>query len=95
MGGGCVCVLANKMDCVEEEERGYVMERLRSCMGRRGMGEETGLFGISAVTGEGVEGFVDWVKEGIPREVWLYAEDDVMDMPMRQRLRRRLRGSVN
>ena len=82
--GGGVCVLANKMDCVEEEERGYVMERLRSYMGRCGMGEETRLFGISAVTGEGVEGFVDWVKEGMPRGVWLYAEDDVTDMPMRQ-----------
>lgn len=41
-------------------------------------------FMISAATGDGVEDMARYLAETLPEGAWLYPEDDVTDLPMRQ-----------
>ncbi|SES04325.1 GTP-binding protein Era [Tranquillimonas rosea] len=41
-------------------------------------------FLISAEKGSGVDDLRTWLAEGLPEEPWLYPEDQIADLPMRQ-----------
>lgn len=79
-----VLVCGNKMDMIPEEDHAFVRERLMMIMEGYGLtevGAET--FMMSAKEGMGVQEMENWVVERMPRGNWLYAEDDLTDMPMR------------
>lgn len=41
-------------------------------------------FMISALNGEGCPELVEWIGQGLPQGPWLYPEEDISDLPLRQ-----------
>lgn len=78
-------VCANKMDIVKRESREKVIHLISEMMSYFDLPQESiPIFPISARHGDRVEPFQKWVVSHMPRGPWLYAEDDMTDMPSRQ-----------
>eukprot|EP00177_Eucheuma_denticulatum_P006404 GFKZ01011687.1.p1 GENE.GFKZ01011687.1~~GFKZ01011687.1.p1 ORF type:complete len:380 (-),score=49.47 GFKZ01011687.1:977-2116(-) len=79
-----VLVCGNKMDMIPEEDHPFVRERFGRVMDGCGLTEVGAVtLMMSAKEGMGLEEMGNWVVERMPRGNWLYAEDDLTDMPMR------------
>lgn len=79
-----VCVCANKIDAVPENERDFVRGKMQLVMDSLGLpGAEVCLFLTSARFGDGIGEFSRWVTDNMPSGQWLYPEDDLTDMPAR------------
>lgn len=79
-----ILVCANKVDAVPEEEHAFVEEKMGTVMRAHGLQDvNASMLTISARHGHRVEELVDWVVERMPKGNWLYAEDDLTDMPAR------------
>lgn len=79
-----ILVCANKVDAVPEEEHAFLKERMGTVMRAHGLEDvDASLLIMSAKYGHGVKEMVDWVVERMPKGNWLYAEDDLTDMPAR------------
>lgn len=79
-----LCVLANKMDVIPPGERAAVGRKVAALMGEFDLVEdEVEVFPISALKGDGVDAFTQWVVERMPKGPWMYPDDDLTDMNAR------------
>lgn len=81
-----LCIVANKMDMVRGPAR---RERVNAAVDflLEEIGvppEDATVLSLSARTGDGVDELLDWAGQVVPKGPWLYDEDAVTDMPMRQ-----------
>jgi GTPase len=71
-------LLLNKIDAVKRE----TLLVLAADANARAKFER--IFMISALTGDGVDDLLAWLAAAVPEGPWLYPEDEVSDMPLRQ-----------
>ncbi|VAW12585.1 GTP-binding protein Era [hydrothermal vent metagenome] len=76
-GGGAPVLLLNKIDLVPRDTLlALIAEFNQVCA-------FTETFPVSALTGEGVEEFLDYLARNVPEGHWLYPGDQVTDVPLR------------
>ena len=71
-------LVLNKIDTVERSSLLALSQKANELAGF----EQT--FMISALKGDGCEDLLDWLAEKMPQSPWLYPEDEISDVPMRQ-----------
>jgi GTP-binding protein Era len=71
-------LVLNQVDTVKKE----VLLTLAAAANERTPFEQT--FMISALNGDGCADLLDWLAEAVPKGPWLYPEDQVSDLPLRQ-----------
>lgn len=71
-------LLLNKIDALKREQ----LLALAADANARATFERT--FMISALTGDGLPDLTAWLATALPEGPWLYPEDEVSDMPLRQ-----------
>jgi GTP-binding protein Era len=71
-------LILNKIDTVKREN----LLVLADAANKRLPFERT--FMISALSGDGCDAMLDWLAEAVPEGPWLYPEDQVSDLPLRQ-----------
>ena len=75
---GDAVLILNKVDQVPREN----LLALSQAINEAGTFRET--FMISALKGDGVEDLTDYFAASVPEGVWMFPEDQLSDMPMRQ-----------
>ena len=70
-------LLLNKIDLIKRERLLALSQTLNET------GVFTATFMISALTGDGVEALLGYLKEHVPAGPWLYPEDQISDLPGR------------
>lgn len=71
------CLLLNKVDLVKKD----VLLSLTHSIGQAGQFDR--VFMISALSGDGVDAFRDYLVDKAPAGPWLFPEDQISDAPMR------------
>ena len=71
-------LVLNKIDTVERSSLLALSQKANELAGF----EQT--FMISALKGDGCEDLLDWLAGKMPQGPWLYPEDEISDVPMRQ-----------
>lgn len=71
-------LVLNKIDTVERSSLLALSQKANELAGF----EQT--FMISALKGDGCEDLLDWLAGKMPQSPWLYPEDEISDVPMRQ-----------
>jgi GTPase len=71
-------LILNKIDAVKRDSLLALSDELN----RKLSFERT--FMVSALTGDGIEALVEWLANAVPQGPWLYPEDEVSDLPLRQ-----------
>ena len=71
-------LILNKIDTVRRES----LLALSAAANERASFERT--FMVSALTGDGCADLLDWLAGAVPEGPWLYPEDQVSDLPLRQ-----------
>lgn len=71
-------LILNKIDLVRRDELLALADAANKAAGF----ERT--FMVSATTGDGLDDLVAWLAEAVPAGPWLYPEDEVSDVPLRQ-----------
>ncbi len=71
-------LILNKIDAVKRENLLVLTDNAN----KRIEFERT--FMISALNGDGCGDFLDWLADAVPEGPWLYPEDQVSDLPLRQ-----------
>ena len=71
-------LVLNKVDAVKRERLLGLADELN----KAGRFERT--FMVSALTGDGLDAFLAWLAETVPAGPWLYPEDEISDVPLRQ-----------
>jgi GTP-binding protein Era len=71
-------LVLNKIDTVKKE----ALLSLTVAANERVPFEQT--FMVSALNGDGCTDLVNWLAEAVPKGPWLYPEDQVSDLPLRQ-----------
>lgn len=78
------CIVLNKIDTVEAENRDEFVAAFRRALDKMEIdGAAATVFPLSALENSGVDEFSAWVRDHMPPGPWLYPEDDLTDMPMR------------
>lgn len=80
---GKLSVLVNKIDAIPNEERDGVMGKISEMLEDFGLVDEVDVFPISALHGDGIADFTDWVVQRMPPGPWMYPADDLTDMNAR------------
>ncbi|MBZ0228537.1 MAG: GTPase Era [Bauldia sp.] len=71
-------LVLNKVDAVKRERLLGLADELNKAASF----ERT--FMVSALTGDGLDAFLAWLAETVPAGPWLYPEDEISDVPLRQ-----------
>ncbi|MEM7461857.1 MAG: GTPase Era [Pseudomonadota bacterium] len=71
-------LVINKIDCVPREQLLEITQKAND------IAEFDTTFMISALNGDGCRDLLDWLTSQLPEGPWLYPEDDISDLPMRQ-----------
>jgi GTP-binding protein Era len=71
-------LVLNKIDTVKKE----ALLSLTAAANERVPFEQT--FMVSALNGDGCTDFLNWLADAVPKGPWLYPEDQVSDLPLRQ-----------
>lgn len=71
-------LVINKIDCIPRENL------LEIASAANAFADLDATFMISALNGDGCSGLLSWITSRLPEGPWLYPEDDVSDLPMRQ-----------
>jgi GTPase len=71
-------LLLNKIDAVPRQS----LLALAEAVNRLGAFDAT--FMISALNGDGCGDFVDWIRERLPHGPWLFPDEDISDLSLRQ-----------
>jgi GTPase len=71
-------LLLNKIDAVRRESLLALAEDANA------LGSFDATFMISALNGDGLDDFVAWIRGRLPRGPWLYPDEDISDLPLRQ-----------
>lgn len=77
-GGRCVLIL-NKVDRVTTKEKLLALASEAAHLAAFDR-----VFMVSAMTGDGIEDFVEYLAANVPEGPWHYPEDEISDLPMRQ-----------
>jgi GTP-binding protein Era len=70
-------LIINKIDLVDKEKLLILTQQLNE------EGIFTDTFMVSAIKGDGLDHFVEFISEKLPKGPWLFPEDQVSDMPER------------
>lgn len=77
-----ILVCANKIDAIPEDAHDLTQERMALVLHKNEIPDKN-LLMLSAKQGQGVDDLVNWVTNKMPQGNWLYAPDELTDMPSR------------